>query len=120
MATRRLKNTHFSVHEDFTERVKSHRRELGKRLVDERARGNNAVMNYDKLIVNNKIFAYDENNQTIIEIGTARGRPRPISSKGTMRHGRRGTGEGRARVSNTQVLAEDSADSETSADEIVD
>ncbi|KAH3884406.1 hypothetical protein DPMN_008384 [Dreissena polymorpha] len=59
----RSKNTQFSVHEDFTERVKSHRRELGKRLVDERERGNYAVMNYDKLIVNNKIFAYDENNR---------------------------------------------------------
>ena len=77
-------------------------------------------MNYDKLIVNNKIFACDENNQTIIEIGTARGRLRPISNEDTNRHIGRETGEGRARVSNTQLLAEDSADGETSAEEIVD
>ncbi|KAH3864880.1 hypothetical protein DPMN_027911 [Dreissena polymorpha] len=77
-------------------------------------------MNYDKLIVNNKVFAYDENNQTIIEIGTARGRSRPILNEDTNRHVGRETAEGQARVFNTQLPAEDSADGETSADETVD
>ena len=71
-----LKNSDLSVQEDFTERVMFCRKELGKRLVAERARGNYAAINYDKLIVNNTIYGYYEGNQTIVEIGKARNRPR--------------------------------------------
>ena len=39
------------VHEDFTDRVKLHRRELGKRLVQARENGQYTSMNYDKLII---------------------------------------------------------------------
>ena len=41
----------FSVKEDFTERVLKHRKILGERLAEERAKVLYARLNYDKLIV---------------------------------------------------------------------
>jgi len=74
-ARRNLGNTRYSVHKDFIERVKVHRRELGKRLVQERERGNYAAMSYDKLIIENTVYGYDEMNENVFEIGRARGQP---------------------------------------------
>jgi len=52
-----------------------HRRELGKRLVQERERGNYAAMSYDKLIIENTVYDYDELNENVFEIGRERGQP---------------------------------------------
>jgi chromosome segregation ATPase len=79
------------VHEDFTDRVKLHRRELGKRLVHARENGQYASMNYDKLIIENTVYGYDEEKKDSYIIGHARGNP------GTKFHQRRrrvNTGDG--------------------------
>lgn len=69
------KDSPFAIHEDFTDRVRVHRRELGIRLVEERERGKYARMNFDKLIVENSVYGYDEQSKSIYRIGDARGRP---------------------------------------------
>ena len=74
-AKRCLYNTSYSVNEDFTERIRAIRRELGKRLVTERDQGKYASMNYDKLIVEDTIYGYNDREQSIYEIGPARGKP---------------------------------------------
>ena len=65
-----------TVQHDFTERVKRHRRILGKRMLEERARGNYAVVRHDKLIVNDCVYRYDDNAGCTVRIGS-----RPRSSR---------------------------------------
>jgi len=78
-------------HEDFIERVKVHRREFGKRLVQERERGNYASMSYDKLIIEYTVYGCDELNENVFEKGRARGQP------GTRFHERQSRGSGAER-----------------------
>lgn len=63
------------VHEDFTDRVKTHRRELGKRLVQARNNGQYASLSFDKLIIENTVYGYDDNTKDTYIIGQARGNP---------------------------------------------
>ena len=65
------KESPFAVHEDFTDWVKVHRKELGKRLVQERQKGSYTSLNYDKLIVENSVYGYDEDSSSIYRIGRA-------------------------------------------------
>ena len=44
-------------------------------MVQERERGNYAAMSYDKLIIENTVYGYDELNDNVFEIGRARGQP---------------------------------------------
>ena len=59
-------DSEFSVKEDFTERIQKHRRELGKRLMEERAKGKSARLKYDKLIIGRQVYRYDERTNKII------------------------------------------------------
>ena len=43
-----IRNAKYYVQEEYTDRVKLHRRELGKRLAEARQNGQYAVMRYDK------------------------------------------------------------------------
>ena len=65
----------FSVREDFTERVQMHRRELGKHLVEARHRGQFAAIRFDKLIIDNSVYKYDEMTNEITRIGSTRPGP---------------------------------------------
>lgn len=71
-AKQSLKNTPHYVQEDFTERVKVCRRELGKRLVDARKKGLYASMQFDKLIIENEIYRYNNVNKEIYHAGYTR------------------------------------------------
>ena len=51
------------------------RRELGEKLIDAREKGLYASMHYNKLIIENEIYKYDEGNQEIYRVGYTRGRP---------------------------------------------
>ena len=62
----------YSVQPDFTDRVKARRRELGKIMVKERGKGNYSAIQFDKLIVNDSIFKYDEFKKCIVKIGNRR------------------------------------------------
>jgi len=69
------KGAEFSVREDFTERVQMHRRELGKHLVKARYRGQFAAIRFDKLIIDNSVYKYDEMTNEITRIGSTRPGP---------------------------------------------
>lgn len=64
-----------SVHEDFTTRVLHHRRELGVRMMEARREGKYASVSYDKLIIEDDVYKYDERSEKPVLIGRARGRP---------------------------------------------
>ncbi|KAL4219085.1 hypothetical protein ACF0H5_021668 [Mactra antiquata] len=70
------KDSHFSVREDFTERVQLHRRELGKKLVHARSQGHYASLRYDKLIIDNSVYKYDDMIEQITRIRSTRVRNR--------------------------------------------
>ena len=54
------RDSKFSVNEDYTDRVKNHRRELGKEMIEARKQGHYAVIRYDKLVINNDIYRFDD------------------------------------------------------------
>ena len=56
----------FSVNADYTKRVKKHRRELGKRMIAARQAGQEAKISYDKLVIENKVYRYDDETETVI------------------------------------------------------
>ena len=90
------------MQEDYTDRVKLHRRELGKRLAEARQNGQYAVMRYDKLIIDNDMYKYDERNEQIVLFGVARARA-----------GMRPLGGRQGETSNTQgIIEKDQADNE--------
>lgn len=53
----------YRVAEDFTPRVRQTRRALGEHLVRARNKGHRASMKFDKLVIENKIYKYDEQSQ---------------------------------------------------------
>lgn len=59
----------YTVRPDYTDRIKRHRRELGSRMIEERQRNNYAVLRYDKLIINDKVFKFDDATNSIVCIG---------------------------------------------------
>ncbi|WAR30318.1 HMCN1-like protein [Mya arenaria] len=50
------RNSTYSVSEDFTPRVRKHRYELGKRMVEARNNNQYAVVRYDKLIIDDSVY----------------------------------------------------------------
>ena len=58
--------TPFSVQADYTQRVKKHRRELGKQMIAARQAGQDAKIKYDKLVIGNKIYRYDDERETSV------------------------------------------------------
>ena len=74
-------NPKYSVQQDYTDRVKRHRRILGERMVRERNNGHYASIRYDTLFVNDTIYRYDDNTDQIVYIGK-RSRPRATLPRG--------------------------------------
>ncbi|WAR21343.1 PTPRT-like protein, partial [Mya arenaria] len=74
------RQSQFSVREDFTERVQLHKRELGKRLVEARSRDQYASMRYDKLIIDDGVYKYDDLSKQVKRIGSTRPGQRPRGS----------------------------------------
>ena len=62
------------VHEHFSDRVRKCRRELGKRLVEARNNGAYAIISYDKLIIENEVYAFDDSSNQIVRVGYSRKR----------------------------------------------
>lgn len=56
----------FSVQADYTQRVKKHRRELGKKMIAARDAGQEARVTFDKLIIGNKLYRYDDETESVI------------------------------------------------------
>ena len=56
----------FSVQADYTQRVKKHRRELGKEMIAARQAGREAKIKYDKLVIENKVYRYDDESETAV------------------------------------------------------
>ncbi|KAH3875773.1 hypothetical protein DPMN_039050 [Dreissena polymorpha] len=60
-ANRQLQhNRSHSVQQDFSDKVRKHRQILGERMVQERRNDNYAVILYDKLIVNDQVYKYND------------------------------------------------------------
>ena len=62
------RGSQFSVQQDYTDRVKRHRRELGKQMIEARKNGQNAVIKYDKLVIDDTKYYYDDESNEIREI----------------------------------------------------
>jgi len=71
------RNSTYAVQQDFTERVKRHRKELGEEMLEARKRGQYASVRYDKLFIDNKIYKYDDDSKSIVYIGNRNRRPPP-------------------------------------------
>ena len=63
----------YSIQQDLTQRVKKHRRELGKEMIAAKARGQEARIKFDKLLIDGELFRYDDATEKIVAIST-RGR----------------------------------------------
>lgn len=68
----------FRIAEDFTPRVRQARRALGEHLVRARSNGQRARMTYDKLIVENIVYRYDDVAKKTIRVGNASNRFNPL------------------------------------------
>ena len=49
---------------DYTQRVKKHRRELGKEMIAARQARREAKIKYDKFVIENKVYCYDDESET--------------------------------------------------------
>ena len=83
------RNSQFSVHQDFSDRVKHHRKVLGDRMMRERNNGHYASIRYDKLFVNDSIYKYDDQTDQIVYIGKRTG---PRGARGDTERERGNTG----------------------------
>ena len=64
----------YTVRQDLTQRVKKHRRELGKEMIAAKARGQQARIKFDKLEVDGDLYRYDDTLEEIVLIPRTRGR----------------------------------------------
>ena len=58
----------YTVRQDLTQRVKKHRRELGKEMIAAKARGQQARIKFDKLEVDGDLYRYDDTLEEIVLI----------------------------------------------------
>ena len=58
----------YTVRQDFTQRVKKHRRELGKEMIAAKARGQQARIKFDKLEIDGDLYRYDDATEEIVLI----------------------------------------------------
>ena len=63
------RDSHCSASEDYTARVRKHRYELCKRMVEVRDRNQYLVVRYDKLIIDDRVYKYDEKADDIKFVG---------------------------------------------------
>lgn len=66
----------YSVRQDFTQRVKKHRRELGKEMIAAKARGQQARIKFDKLEIEGDLYRYDDTTEKIVLIPSGNSRTR--------------------------------------------
>ena len=66
------RDSHCSASEDYTARVRKHRYELGKRMVEAKNRNQYSVVRYDKLIIDDRVYKYDEKADDIKFVGKNR------------------------------------------------
>ena len=78
-------DTSYSVRQDLTQRVKKHKRELGKEMIAAKARGQEARIKFDKLIIDGELFRYDDATEQIVAIPT-RGRAHGSARAGSADH----------------------------------
>ena len=79
LAKEKLRNNpnHY-VQNDYSERVLKHRKLLGERMIAERRQGNYSTIRFDKLFINDRIYKYDDSQQTIVYIGKRQFSRRPV------------------------------------------
>ncbi|KAH3700690.1 hypothetical protein DPMN_075667 [Dreissena polymorpha] len=61
-------NSGVYVQYDYADRVRRHRKILGERMLIERQQGNYSSVRHDKLIINDGIYRYCDNTQSIVYI----------------------------------------------------
>ena len=80
----------FRVSEDYTKKIRDTRKRLIPFLHDAKAKGDFAVLKYDKLVINNNIFIYDDENQVLKQVGGSK-----QDTRGAQHSSGRGSGRGR-------------------------
>ena len=94
-----VRNPRNFVQQDYSDRVKRHRRILGEKMIYERQQGNYASIRFDKLFVNDSIFKYDDSTDRIIHIGKrAQFRPRAQSPRVQTTRGHTNSGDDSRRL----------------------
>ncbi|CAN7941741.1 unnamed protein product [Ixodes hexagonus] len=68
----KLKGTKISVSEDYSRRVQEIRKQLWQTVKDNRTQDDKVFLRYDKLILNNDVYAWDNVNNTRIKVSSAR------------------------------------------------
>lgn len=66
----------YSVRSDFTQRVKKHRRKLGKEMIAAKARGQQARIKFNKLEIEGDLYRYDDATEKIVLIPSVNSRTR--------------------------------------------
>ena len=66
----------YSVRSDFTQRVKKHRRKLGKEMIAAKARGQQARIKFNKLEIEGDLYRYDDATEKIVVIPSVNSRTR--------------------------------------------
>ncbi|XP_046577933.1 uncharacterized protein LOC124285699 [Haliotis rubra] len=86
-------NREVRVSPDFTQAVRNTRRQLGKLLQTYREKGEDCYISYDKLVVNNTVYTYDWDKDSLREVGRRRippaSRASPTPSRARDRSGTR-------------------------------
>ena len=79
LAKEKLRNNpnHY-VQNDYSERVRKHRKLLGERMIAERRQGNYSTIRFDKLFINDCIYKYDDSQPTIVCVGKRQFSRRPV------------------------------------------
>uniref|UniRef100_A0ABM0MP64 Uncharacterized protein LOC102801451 n=1 Tax=Saccoglossus kowalevskii TaxID=10224 RepID=A0ABM0MP64_SACKO len=66
-----LKGTKYWIREDYTPRIRNLRGKLGKYVMEAREEGKSAKLLYDKIKIDNTVYKYDEETETIKPLETS-------------------------------------------------
>ena len=74
----------FSVQADYTQRVKKHPGQLGKEMIAARQNGQDAKIKYDKLVIGNKVYRYDDESETSVLLRDNNRQQRGLGPRGSL------------------------------------
>ena len=60
------RTSNVSVREDFSQRIRKHRYELGKHMIEARQNNRFASISYDKLIIDGNVYKYNESDDNLV------------------------------------------------------
>ena len=61
-----------TIKEDYSQRIRKHRYELGKRMIEARQNNQFATVSYDKLIIDGNVYKYNEKDDSVVLVSRSR------------------------------------------------